>query len=117
VTFRFSFLLIAACSRTEVVETTGATARCLPVVAPSCGCVYSCGTGTEISPGKWRVTHPFWGSTPLDAKVAPWCVGGVCTDAFHAALPCTVICAPKPADATCHFASGGACVTGRDGAP
>ena len=69
-----------------------------------------------MSPGKWSVSHPFWGKTPLNATVAQWCVGGACTDAFHGEIACSAICAPKAADPTCHF-EGDACVSGRDAAP
>ena len=86
--------------------------RCLPVVAADCGCVYSCGSGAETSPGKWNVTHPNWATHGLEAKVAPWCVAGDCTDAFHAQIVCDGICRPKPADHTCHF-EGDRCVSGQ----
>ncbi len=83
--------------------------RCLPVVAAGCGCVYTCGVGVETKPGVYAVRHPFWKDTPLVATVKPWCVAGTCTDAFHGEIVCSGICAPKPADATCHF-EGDACV-------
>ena len=89
-----------------------AAKRCLPVVAAECGCVYTCGSGTETSPGKWNVTHPNWATHGLDAKIAPWCVSGDCTDAFHAQIVCDAICRPKPADHTCHF-EGDRCVGGK----
>jgi hypothetical protein len=126
-----SFVVLVACSRDQpatvtlpAVAAASASAssapvpvkRCLPIVAASCGCVYSCGVGTEVTPGAWSVTHATWGITPIVAKVAPWCVGGVCTDAFHGEIVCSVICTPKPADPTCHF-QGDACVSGRDATP
>src|SRR5688572_25319696 len=69
-------------------------ARCLPVVAADCGCVYSCGAGVPQANGLWLVTHEFWGSTPLTARIASWCVDGACTDAFHAEVVCSGVCAP-----------------------
>ena len=128
-----SLLTLGACSREPPPEATHATVaatasassvpsaapvakRCLPVVAASCGCVNTCGGGIEVAPGKWRVTHPAWGTTPVMATVAPWCVDGACTDAFHGEIVCGVICPRKPADPTCHF-QGDACVSGRDAAP
>lgn len=83
--------------------------RCLPVVAAECGCVYTCGVGVRTGAG-WTVTHPFWGDTPLAARVDRFCVGDACTEAFHAEIVCDGICAPHPADATCHFDDRGACV-------
>jgi hypothetical protein len=83
--------------------------RCLPVVAAECGCVYECGVGIESPPGSWSVTHGFWKGTTLKAKVKSWCVKGDCTEAFHAELPCDIICPPKPADHGCHF-DGDRCV-------
>jgi hypothetical protein len=117
-------LALVSCAREQhasvVVDTTtpatsasttppSSAKRCLPVVSDDCKCTYSCGTGTETSPGKWSVSHPFWGQHPLDAKIAPWCVAGDCTDAFHAQIVCDGVCAPKPADHTCHF-EGDRCV-------
>ena len=105
----------AATSDVPVALTSASVApakKCLPVVAAGCGCVYSCGAGTETAPGKWTVVHPFWAPHTLDAKVAPWCVGGDCTDAFHAQIICDAICSPKPADHTCHF-EGDRCVSGQ----
>lgn len=107
--------LLLACTREARVVTpnfeasapTGATGtaqrRCLPVVADECGCVYTCGVGTETSPGVWSVEHPFWAPTKLKAKIAPWCVSGDCTEAFHVEIVCGGICTPKPADRGCHF--------------
>jgi hypothetical protein len=86
-----------------------ADARCLPVVAAECGCVYSCGVGDPGDGGKFTVHHPFWGMTPLTAHVDRWCVGDACTDALFADIVCDGICTPKPADATCHF-EGALCV-------
>ena len=83
--------------------------RCLPVVAKDCGCVYTCGVG-ERTGDRWIVRHSFWNDAPLKAVVEPWCVAGKCTDAFAAEIVCGVICAPKPADSTCHFDATGACV-------
>ena len=90
--------------------------RCLPVVAPLCGCVYSCGSGVEVAPGRWSVMQQTWGKTPVNAKIASWCVGGQCTDAFHGEIVCDGVCAPRPADPTCHF-EGDVCVSARDAAP
>ena len=84
--------------------------RCLPVVAAECHCTYSCGIGTETAPGEWTVTHPIWAPSTLKAKVAPYCVAGDCTDAFHAEIVCSAICMPKPADHGCHFEAD-RCVT------
>jgi hypothetical protein len=78
------------------------SARCLPVVAAECGCVYSCAAGTETSPGRWQVRHPFW-TEPLVARIDRWCVDGQCTEAFFGEIVCSGICPPRPADATCHF--------------
>jgi len=86
-----------------------AEARCLPVVAAACGCVYDCATGVPAGADDWTVHHPFWGDKPLRARVDRWCVSGECTDAFMAEIICDGICAPKPADATCHF-DGDRCV-------
>lgn len=83
--------------------------RCLPLVSDDCGCVYSCGVGVRVGDG-WRVTHPFWGDSPLTGRLDRFCVGDACTDAFHVALVCDGICAPRAADATCHFDDRGACV-------
>ncbi len=84
--------------------------RCLPVVANLCGCVYTCGLGVKADNTHWTVTHGFWKDSPLRATVARWCVKEACTDAFTAEILCSIICAPKPADPTCHFDAGGACV-------
>ena len=85
--------------------------RCLPVVSQECGCVYTCGVGVQMGNGPtWNVSHGFWPGIPLTARVVAWCVAGSCTDAFAAELVCGGICAPKPADATCHFDAHGACV-------
>jgi hypothetical protein len=129
-------VVLVACSREEsrttvTIPTTSATSpsiasvspsaldasasnakRCLPVVAAECGCVYTCGSGEETSPGKWKVTHQYWAPSILDAKVSPWCVAGDCTDAFRAQIVCDVVCAPKPADHTCHFEAD-RCVSGQ----
>ncbi len=83
--------------------TTPPNKRCLPVVADQCGCVYTCGVGAEISPGVWSVDHPTWAPNAIKARIAPWCVSGDCTDAFHGEIVCSGICAPKAADHTCHF--------------
>jgi hypothetical protein len=86
-----------------------AEARCLPVVAGACGCVYDCATGVPAGSDFWTVRHPFWGDKPLRARVDRWCAGSECTEAFMAEIVCDGICAPKPADATCHF-EGDLCV-------
>ncbi|HEY1959579.1 MAG TPA: hypothetical protein VGH28_28410 [Polyangiaceae bacterium] len=117
--------LVAACSRTPqkasapapeasvVVADAGVERRCLPVVSKECGCTYSCGAG-EREGDHWNVHHPSWKDSPLRAKITSWCVGDAgCTDAFAAELPCDIVCAPRPADATCHFDSSGACVGSR----
>jgi len=102
-------MTFVACSRepSKVALVTEAAAstpkKCLPVVAASCGCVYSCGVGTEVSPGEWSVDHPFWAPNRIKAKIAPWCVSGDCTDAFHGEIVCSGICPPKPAVHGCHF--------------
>lgn len=83
--------------------------RCLPVVSDACGCVYTCGVGVRVAAG-WTVTHPFWGDEPLAAQLGRFCVGDACTEAFHVELVCDGICAPRAADATCHFDDRGACV-------
>jgi len=85
------------------------TTRCLPVVAAACGCVYSCGLGT-FDGKTWTVHHEFWDDLALNATVAPWCVDGQCTDAFSAEIVCAGICAPRPADPTCHLDDAGRCV-------
>jgi hypothetical protein len=97
-------------SAAPTVSVAPAAKRCLPVVAADCGCVYTCGAGTETSPGKWNVVHPNWATHGLGAKISPWCVSGDCTDAFHAEIVCSIICPPKPADHTCHF-EGERCVS------
>lgn len=85
-------------------------ARCLPVVAKACGCVYACAKGISTDGKRWTVTSAVWKGRPLAATIEPWCVGGVCTDAFAAELVCDGICAPKPADATCHMNKDLECV-------
>ncbi|MCA9673471.1 MAG: hypothetical protein H6708_03085 [Kofleriaceae bacterium] len=85
------------------------TRRCLPTVAAECGCVYACAPG-RLDGDHWIVDHPFWAPTPLHAHVDRWCVDGACTDAFFGAIVCDGICAPRPADASCHFDDAGACV-------
>ena len=85
---------------------------CLPVVAAECGCVYDCGVGEHQPNGSYLVTHSFWKGIKLEARIAQWCSGNECTDAFHAAIVCDGICAPRPADPTCHF-EGDDCVTGQ----
>lgn len=89
----------------------GAARECLPIVADKCGCVYSCGVGVRQPDGSYAVHHEFWKSATLKARVADWCAGGKCTPAFHAEIVCDLICAPKPADATCHF-EGDQCLSG-----
>jgi hypothetical protein len=83
--------------------------RCLPVVAKECHCVYTCGVG-EARGDHWMVRHAFWKDSELEARTEQWCVGDTCTEAFAAKIVCDAICAPKPADATCHFDATGACV-------
>ncbi len=83
--------------------------RCLPVVSKACGCTYSCGVG-ERDGDHWTVHHPVWKNAPLKASVTSWCVSGSCTDAFDVQIVCDSICAPRPADPTCHFDPSGACV-------
>jgi len=111
--FYFFFLapIVVACAREapKVEASAAAPKRCLPVVAAACGCVYTCGVGTETSPGSWSVDHPFWAPSKIKATIAPWCVSGDCTDAFHGEIVCDGICAPKPADHGCHF-EGERCV-------
>ena len=80
----------------------------MPVVAKECGCTYSCGIG-ERDGDRWTVRHEFWKGATLRARVDAWCVDGQCTDAFFAEITCDGICAPKPADPTCHF-DGDRCV-------
>jgi hypothetical protein len=87
-------------------------ARCLPVVAPKCGCVYSCGVGWPVGKGRFRVRHSFWGKTPLSARVDRWCVGKRCTRAFFAEIVCSGICPRRPADPTCRFVKD-LCVSGK----
>lgn len=77
--------------------------RCLPVVAAECGCVYTCGLGTEQQPGRWSVAHEFWAPHPVLARVDRWCVAGQCTEAFFGELPCSGICPPKPAEPGCRL--------------
>jgi hypothetical protein len=76
--------------------------RCLPVVAFDCGCVYGCGDGTEQSDGSYQVVEQTW-SSPVRARVSQFCIDDECTDAFFGEIICDGICAPHPADATCHF--------------
>jgi hypothetical protein len=83
--------------------------RCLPVVAKACGCTYSCGVGVRDG-DHWTVRHKFWTNAPLRAQVTSWCVSDQCTDAFDVQIVCDGICAPRPADPTCHFDGAGACV-------
>lgn len=84
-------------------------ALCLPVVAPECGCVYSCGVGWPVGEGEYKVRHSFWGKTPLNARVDEWCVDKKCTKAFFVQIVCDGICPRRPADSTCHF-EGDLCV-------
>lgn len=100
----------ASATPSASASASAAPKRCLPVVADACGCVYTCGVGAEISPGVWSVDHPVWAPNAVKAKIAPWCVSGDCTDAFHGEIVCSAICAPKPADHTCHF-EGDRCVS------
>lgn len=80
-----------------------AARRCLPVVAAECGCVYSCGLGTERSPGRWSVAHEHWAPHPVTARVDRWCVEGRCTEAFFGAIVCGGICPPRPAEPDCRL--------------
>ncbi len=82
---------------------TAGERECLPVVAPNCGCVYSCGIGTRQPDGSYSVQHSFWKNTRLRARIADWCVNGACTPAFHAEIVCSGICPRRPADETCRF--------------
>lgn len=95
----------AAVVEQEPVEPAAAPAgrRCLPVVAAGCGCVYSCGLGTEQAPGRWSVEHVHWGRHPIAARVDRWCVDGQCTEAFFGEIVCGAICPPRPADPTCRL--------------
>ena len=86
--------------------------KCLPVVAKECGCVYTCGVGTRMG-DHWMVTHAFWKDTQLKAKIEQWCVDRSCTDVFAAEIVCGGICAPKPAETSCHFAPGDVCTSER----
>lgn len=94
---------------TTPVPADASARRCLPVVSSACGCVYDCGVGALRADGGYDVTQPFWGDSVLDGRVSAWCVDGQCTDAFDVELPCSIICAPKPADATCGFDAQGRC--------
>ena len=85
-------------------------ARCLPAVAAACGCVYPCSIGRPSEGGPYDVDLVGF-DAPLRARVAPWCVGGRCTDAFHVELLCSAVCTPRPADDTCHFERS-RCVSG-----
>ncbi len=81
-------------------------------MADACGCVYGCGVGDAAGPdGRYTVRGGAWTSA-LEGRVSDWCVAGRCTPAFHVALECDGICAPRAADSTCDF-RGGRCVTGR----
>lgn|GEM_PF-2894492 len=103
----------AAPRKSRAKPTPAAAAReCLPIVAKKCGCVYSCGVGVRQPDGSYAVHNDFWKSAALKAHIADWCVGGQCTRAFHAEIICDLICAPKPADATCHF-EGDQCLSGK----
>ena len=94
-----------------VANVPTAPRRCLPVVSQECGCVYKCGLGVQVGNGAtWSVSHVFWPGMPLTARVVSWCVADKCTPAFAAELVCGGICAPKPADSTCHVDAVGACV-------
>jgi len=84
----------------------GAAERCLPVVAPECGCVYDCGLGTRDGDA-WSVVHSNWGETALRAVVDEWCVGDECTDAFHAEIVCDGICERRAASADCVLDASG----------
>ena len=55
------------------------------------------------SAGRWKVKHAFWPDLPLNAEIKEWCVGGACTEAFHAEIICSDLCNPKAADPACHF--------------
>jgi hypothetical protein len=92
-----------------------AARRCLPVVAAECGCVYSCGLGTEEAAGEWSVRHEFWGAAPVKARVDRWCVDGRCTEAFFGEIVCSGICPAKPAEPNCRLV-GERCEVAGDGA-
>ncbi len=94
---------LAPTASTIAAASPVATRRCLPVVAAECGCVYTCGLGTEQQPGRWSVAHEFWAPQPVMARVDRWCVDGQCTEAFFGELPCSGICPPKPAEANCRL--------------
>ncbi|WAS95555.1 hypothetical protein [Nannocystis punicea] len=82
---------------------TSPARRCLPVVAADCGCVYSCGLGTEQEPGRWSVAHEHWAPQAITARVDRWCVDGRCTEAFFGEIVCSGICPPKPAEPNCRL--------------
>jgi hypothetical protein len=89
--------------------------RCLPFVAAECGCVYPCAPGRQDAEGHWTVHAEPWGDLP-GARIDRFCVDGECADAFHVLLVCTITCAPRPADETCHF-DDGQCVSERVAPP
>lgn len=103
----------AATPRPEASPASGTDRACLPVVAAECGCVYSCGAGRLQEDGSWLVRHPRWGETPIRARIDRFCVGEECTEAFFGEIICGLICAPRPADPTCHFSAEGQCESGR----
>jgi len=80
-----------------------APARCLPVVAKECGCVYDCGVGKPNGDGTYTVSHQFWKDTPLRARIDRWCVDQQCTEVFAAEIVCDGTCPPRPADPGCAF--------------
>jgi hypothetical protein len=112
----FLVALVACSPRTHAPPSTTTTrpaqgARCLPVVAFDCGCVYGCGRGQPNADGSYAVTYsPKW-SDPVRAVVKPWCVDGRCTDAFAGEIGCDGVCLPKPADPTCRL-EGDTCASG-----
>lgn len=101
---------VAATPTAPVAPTEQDARRCLPLVAADCGCVWGCAIGTPTAGGGYLVQEPRIAPDGVKAVIQPWCVQGECTDAFHGEIICSGICAPKPADASCHFDSAGACV-------
>lgn len=118
---RLALLVLAACGHAAPTPTpdnhggappdaaAAPTARCLPVVSGDCGCSYPCHVGDPAG-ARWVLS---WGDGKVDADVTRWCIDRACTDAFYADLVCDGVCPITAADPTCHFDSGGACVSGR----
>lgn len=93
----------SAADPSPAVATPSPARRCLPVVAAECGCVYSCGLGTEDAPGRWSVAHEHWAPDPIVARVDRWCAEGQCTEAFFGEIVCGGICSPRPAEPNCRL--------------